>query len=266
MTRAWALVSIWVGALTVWWVVIPLVVIALVGISDWFDTGRFTTSLRDYAVPVLFFEGFRSEHSVLLAIASFAATLQLMLVAPAVPPYKAAQEGRSMVMSIVAASIVAGALVTALAFASIEALLVWLRSDGSLPFDEPQWLVAASIMTWLVTSAVWTTVLWRVGAAARPDQVSRLVHAALRGSALQVVLGLPLYIIVRRREDCWCSLMTFWSLCIGLASLILLCGPGAVLLLTRGSRRAWRQGACSACGHLRAPSSRQCPECGALYI
>lgn len=166
-----------------------------------------------------------------------------------------------MRQSVVAAAIVAGALVTSIGFAAIEALVV--LANGSI--EDQDLMAVAVVATWLLSSAAWSTVLWRAGSESNPDVVSRLVRAAFRGSALQVVLGLPLYIIVRRKESCWCSLVTFWSLCVGFASMILLCGPGTVLLLTRGHRRAWRQGACGACGHLRSQGSDRCPECGLAY-
>lgn len=266
MTRWRALAALWIGAAAAWWLLVPIIVMMVFGASEWVQSGSPEVDFRDYVNIITLSDGIDDEGAwVLISVAVFAATLQLMLVAPAVPPYRAAQEGRPMAASIVAASIVAGALVTALAFAAIEALIVLLRMDR-YPQDDPAWLIVALVTTWVMTSAGWTAVLWRTGATSNPDRVSRLVRSAVQGSALQVVLGLPLYIIVRRKESCWCGLVTFWSLCIGLASMLLLCGPGAVLLMTRGSRRAWRQGACSACGHLRSPGSGQCPECGALYV
>ncbi len=262
MTRSRALGLLWLGSFVAWWLLTPLVVLVLVGVSEWFDSGQFNVTVKDYTGAVVFSEGFyTNEHLILLAIAMFAATLQLMLAAPAVPPFRAAQEGRSMRQSVVAAAIVAGALVTSIGFAAIEALVVLI--NGSI--EDQDLVVVALLATWLLSSAAWSTVLWRAGSESNPDVVSRLVRAAFRGSALQVVLGLPLYIIVRRKESCWCSLVTFWSLCVGFASMILLCGPGAVLLFTRGHRRAWRQGACGSCGHVRAPHADRCPECGVAY-
>lgn len=262
MTRRRALAAVWIGGFITWWLMTPLVVLLLWGGSEWFDSGSFTVTLRDYTGTVVFSEGFYlKEHLVLMAIAAFAATLQLMLAAPAVPPFRAAREGRSMRQSVVAAAILAGALVTSIGFAAIEALVVLI--NGSI--EDQDLMAVAVVATWLLSSAAWSVVLWRAGSESNPDVVSRLVRAAFRGSALQVVLGLPLYVIVRRKESCWCSLVTFWSLCVGFASMILLCGPGTVLLLTRGHRRAWRQGACGACGHLRSPGSDRCPECGLAY-
>ena len=127
-------------------------------------------------------------------------------------------------------AIVAGALVTSIGFAAIEALVV--LNNGSI--EDQDLVVVALLATWLLSSAAWSTVLWRAGSESNPDVVSRLVRAAFRGSALQVVLGLPLYIIVRRKESCWCSLFSFWSLSVGFASMFLLCGPGAVLGLAEG--------------------------------
>lgn len=267
MTRVRALGLVWCGAFTAWWLLTPLVVMVVAGISDeWFDSGSLGSYLNNYTDVVFFSSGLSPpEHLILMAIAIVAATLQLMLAAPAVPPFRAAQEGRSMRQSVVAAAIVAGALVTMIGFAAIEALVV-LSTDSTVPIPVAGELVVVALMaTWLLSSAAWSTVLWRAGSASNPDVVSRLVRAAFRGSALQVVLGVPLYVIVRRKESCWCSLVTFWSLCVGFASMILLCGPGAVLLFTRGQRRAWRQGSCGSCGHLRAPHADRCPECGVAY-
>ena len=262
MTQSRALGLLWLGSFVAWWLLTPLVVLVLVGVSEWFDSGQFNVTVKDYTGAVVFSEGFyTNEHLILLAIAMFAATLQLMLAAPAVPPFRSAREGRSMRQSVVAAAILAGALVTSIGFAAIEALVVLVRGSP----DDPDLMVVALVMTWLLSSVAWSTVLWRAGSESNPDLVSRLVRAAFRGSALQIVLGVPLYVIVRRKESCWCSLFSFWSLCVGFASMILLCGPGAVLLFTRGQRRAWRRGACGSCGHLRAPSSDRCPECGGIY-
>lgn len=262
MTRSRALGLLWLGSFVAWWLLTPLVVLVLVGVSEWFDSVQFNVTVKDYTGAVVFSEGFyTNEHLILLAIAMFAATLQLMLAAPAVPPFRAAQEGRSMRQSIVAAAILAGALVTILGFGAIEALTVLV---SGVPND-PSPMVSALVLTWLLSSLGWSAVLWRAGAESNPDGVSRLVRAAFRGSALQIVLGVPLYVIVRRKESCWCSLFSFWSLCVGFASMILLCGPGAVLLFTRGHRRAWRQGACGSCGHVRAPHADRCPECGVAY-
>ena len=262
MTRSRALGLLWLGSFVAWWLLTPLVVLVLVGVSEWFDSGQFNVTVKDYTGAVVFSEGFyTNEHLILLAIAMFAATLQLMLAAPAVPPFRAAQEGRSMRQSIVAAAILAGALVTILGFGAIEALTVLV---SGVPND-PSPMVSALVLTWLLSSLGWSAVLWRAGAESNPDGVSRLVRAAFRGSALQIVLGVPLYVIVRRKESCWCSLFSFWSLSVGFASMFLLCGPGAVLLFTRGHRRAWRQGACGSCGHVRAPHADRCPECGVAY-
>lgn len=267
MTRWRALAAIWIGAAAAWWLLVPIIVMIVVGASEWIESGSPYVDFRDYVNIITLSDGIDDEGAwVLIAVAVFAATLQLMLVAPAVPPYRAAEQGRPMTQSIVAAAIVAGALVTALAFGAVEALIVLIRMDVlDAPSNDPAWLASGLAVTWLLTSAAWTAILWRAGSVASPDRVSRLVRSALQGSALQVVLALPLYVIVRRKESCWCSLLTFWSLCIGLASMLLLCGPGLVLLLTRSHRRLWRQGACTSCGHVRSPGSNRCPECGAEY-
>jgi hypothetical protein len=262
---------VWLGGFVAWWLFSPLLVMVVVGASYWLVNGRIDVEFDDYLEVAFFWRGFDQEHWYLVAIASFTATLQLMLAVPAVPPYAAASEGRSMRTSIIAAAIVAGALSTSLLFAAGE-VIAFLKS-GSVDSGwrtvslgvQTEVVLAAAGFTWLVVSAIWTRVLWRVGSTSSPDVLDRIVRRAFTGSALQVVLGLPLYAIIRRKESCWCALNTFWSICIGLTSMLLLCGPGVVLLLTRADRRAWRGVACGACGHLRAPGEVRCPECGAEH-
>ena len=271
MSRPRALALVWLGGFVAWWLFSPLLVMLVVAASDWLVDGRIDVGFDDYLKVAFFWRGFDQEHWYLAAIAAFAATLQLMLAVPAVPPYRAASEGRSMRASIIAAAIVAGALSTGLVFAAGE-MIAFLKS-GSVDSGwrtvslgvQTEVVLAAAGFTWLVVSAIWTRVLWRVGSTSSPDVLDRIVRRAFTGSALQVVLGLPLYAIIRRKESCWCALNTFWSICIGLTSMLLLCGSGVVLLLTRADRRAWRGVACGACGHLRAPGEVRCPECGAEH-
>ena len=91
MTRSRALGLLWLGSFVAWWLLTPLVVLVLVGVSEWFDSGQFNVTVKDYTGAVVFSGGFyTNEHLILLAIAMFAATLQLMLAAPAVPPFRAA--------------------------------------------------------------------------------------------------------------------------------------------------------------------------------
>ena len=271
MSRPRALALVWLGGFAAWWLFSPLLVMVVVGASEWLVDGRIDVEFDYYLEVAFFWRGFDQEHWYLVAIASFTATLQLMLAVPAVPPYRAASEGRSMRASIIAAAIVAGALSTSLLFAAGE-MIAFLKS-GSVDSGwrtvslgvQSEVVLAAAGFTWLLVSAIWTRVLWRVGSTSSPDVLDRIVRRAFTGSALQVVLGLPLYAIIRRKESCWCALNTFWSICIGLTSMLLLCGPGVVLLLTRADRRAWRGVACGACGHLRAPGEVRCPECGVVH-
>lgn len=271
MSRPRALALVWLGGFAAWWLFSPLLVMLVVAASDWLVDGRIDVGFDDYLTTAFFGRGVQGGHGILAAIAAFAATLQLMLAVPAVPPYRAASEGRSMRASIIAAAIVAGALSTSLLFAAGE-MIAFLKS-GSVDSGwstvslgvQTEVVLAAAGFTWLVVSAIWTRVLWRVGSTSSPDLLERIVRRAFQASALQVVIGLPLYAIIRRKESCWCALNTFWSICIGLTSMLLLCGPGVVLLLTRADRRAWRGVACGACGHLRAPGEVRCPECGAEH-
>jgi hypothetical protein len=60
-------------------------------------------------------------------------------------------------------------------------------------------------------------------------------------------------------------MMSFWNLVFGLATLLWMCGPWAVLLLTRGERLQWARGACARCGYPRRTDAEVCTECGARH-
>jgi hypothetical protein len=56
---------------------------------------------------------------------------------------------------------------------------------------------------------------------------------------------------------------SFWSIVLGAVTLFWMCGPWAVLLVTRGERLQWARGACRECGYPRRTDATVCPECGA---
>lgn len=266
MTRMRSLLVLWLMALPVWWLAAPGLLAMVAGVSEAIAEADPVDGLRGaidlYATLIMpdTWEGL----VVLGSIALLASGLQVALAAPIVPPYRAATEGRSMLGAVIAAAVVAGALTTVLGLALVEVAGL-LAADDLLLYewgDGPALLICFG--GWLLASSVWTGILWHAGRSSNPDRMAALVRRAFQGSALQVVLGLPLYVIARRRESCFCALSTFWSLCVGLSALLLLCGPGAVVLLTRGHRRLWRAGACAQCGHMQFPGATHCPECGGV--
>ena len=87
MSRPRALALVWLGGFVAWWLFSPLLVMLVVAASDWLVDGRIDVGFDDYLTTVFFGRGVQGGHGILAAIAAFAATLQLMLAVPAVPPY-----------------------------------------------------------------------------------------------------------------------------------------------------------------------------------
>ena len=137
---------------------------------------------------------------------------------------------------------------------TVEDLTAWL------------WLVAFGFMvcTWIG----WTWALFHAMRSQPNTWLSRTIRWLLVGSCIELAIALPLYLIVRRRFDCWCALPSLWAVCFSMAALLTLTGPGAILLWHR--RRGGPPGIwvdhCLICGYQRHPESGPCcPECGVRW-
>jgi hypothetical protein len=92
------------------------------------------------------------------------------------------------------------------------------------------WLPSGIALTWIVLSLLLT---YRSKGA--PDLVERRVAQAMAGTLVGLALATPWYLVLRRKQQCFCSLGTFWALLVGLWSLVLVGGP-LLLLLARERR------------------------------
>lgn len=214
------------------------------------------------------FEARGEERRVALAVAVVLALAQVAFVSPLVGPVRLGTTGKSMLWTVIGASVMVGALTCVLLWSMLQAVELYaqvrpptLYTDaGSLArsWMRPYVLFPA----WVICGALWTWALRRSVASRDPDTVSRFARRLLSGTCIELVLALPLYLLVRKRSECLCAIANFWSIVIGLLGLVWLCGPAGILLLTQDARRTWRAGACAHCGYpLRAGHSR-CSECG----
>lgn len=114
--------------------------------------------------------------------------------------------------------------------------------------DLPQWLgrsldeEAGKAVFWtliLGTGIVWLalSLLLAHRAKGAPDLVERRVAQATAGTLVGLALAAPWYLVLRRKQQCFCALGTFWALVAGLWSLLLVGGP-LLLWLARERRRA----------------------------
>jgi len=195
--------------------------------------------------------------------------LATAFVAPIVGPVETAASGRSLASSVLAATLIGSAICGLLFATFVEMVLVALSSDASdfaarhAKADAMIWLGALAV--WAASGGVWFAMLRRVGRSRDPSALDRMLRAVFAGTAVELVLGLPIYLMARKKLDCYCTTATFLNLVFGTTALLWLCGPWAILLVTREARRNWARGACTACGYPRRSGAAVCSECGHLH-
>lgn len=194
------------------------------------------------------------------------AGLATAFVAPLVGSAETGSKSRSLASSVVAAAVL-GAAICSLLFATlVEGLIAAFSQDAAMfgaVYDRVEaaiWLGALGV--WIVSGGVWFALLRRAGSSRDPAVLDRMLRALFAGTAVELVLGLPIYLMARKKIDCYCTTATFLNLVLGTTALLWLCGPWAILLATRSARRGWARGACAACGYPRRSGGTVCPECG----
>lgn len=204
----------------------------------------------------------------LVLLAAVLAGTQVAFVCPLVGPITVQSSGRSLRASVIVAILMAMFLSGGVLMSVLQAILLLVVNPGSPSLDSLDALGGQTgvtvlfITVWLAIGAAWTVLLWGAGRSRDPAVIARATRWILAGSGVEIVLAVPLYALARRREDCYCSLATFWSILVGTTALFWLCGPWAVLFLTRDFRRNWARGACTHCGYPKRSGSAVCTECG----
>jgi len=194
------------------------------------------------------------------------AGLATAFVAPVVGPVRTTDAGRSLWSSVIAASLL-GATMAAMMFAALVegavAMLAADMSEFSSAYDSTAALIwSGAAASWLLSGFAWMFCLRRVGRTRDPGALDRIIRALFAGTAVELVLGVPIFLMARKKYDCYCAMATFLNLIMGTAALFWLCGPWAILLYTRDARRNWARGACRSCGYPRRSGGEVCPECG----
>ena len=212
------------------------------------------------------------------------ALLITALMTPLIGPFKPQASGRSLHSSVIGAAGLASVLSTALLVGCLEVINIFAKllpfgSGSSIPFGSGNSIDDYQILSnltyggkqiifviWLFSGAMWTDLLRHIGRSRDPNLIGKLVRKLFIGSALETTLSIPLVYLAARRNNCFCELASFFGIVIGITSLICLCGPAGLLLLTRKSRQMWIREACPKCGYPRKTHSTQCSECGFLFL
>jgi hypothetical protein len=173
-------------------------------------------------------------------------------------------DGRPLLISLIGAAFAAAAATTALLLALSD--VVWLiRGDQALEYDLDYWTLALVVLGVLACSWLFWTPLLVIFSRRRPHRTTpgRLIGTLLGGTILELVVILPVDILVRNRNDCYCTTASFHGTWLAGLVLLWLAGPGVVVALMSRRRRAWLEHHCDGCGYPKGPSpSARCPECG----
>lgn len=211
--------------------------------------------------------GVRPSDAVIVFGAAFlwSATCVAFL-SPIVGPPRPGWRGRSLVPSVVTAATI-GSLACALVWVSlIETVCAFVCSNESelgAAYQEIRTpLYVTGLVIWIGCGLAWYLLLRRSGEVRDPQGIDLLMRRLFAGTCVELLLGVAFYLQVRRRTDCYCSMASFWNLVFGVATLLWMCGPWAVLLVTRKERSQWGRGACRRCGYPRRTDATVCPECG----
>lgn len=269
LPRWMGLIGIAVVAFVVGVVIAP---VALVPV--WFEESRLLREYLRYLEALVTLEWWNDLDDggtwVFLGVVATWAGLQALFLSPIVGPPRLEAQGRSLVPSVVAAAFV-GSLGCAFAWvAVVEGLAAFLSADQA-GFDTVYGLIVGpmyltALVAWIGCGFAWYVLLKRAGSTRDPAGLDRFVRRVFAGTCVELLLGVVCYLQVRRKTNCYCAMGSFWSLVFGAATLLWMCGPWAVLLVTRRERMQWARSACRQCGYPRRTEADVCPECGARHL
>ncbi|HMN41456.1 MAG TPA: hypothetical protein PKE29_11470 [Phycisphaerales bacterium] len=198
--------------------------------------------------------------------------LQTVLVWPVRKPRARSGRGWPLRLSIGAAALV-GTMLAAAIFLGLATITQFNRDL------DPGW--DASVTRWMFYA--WCALSYVCGAALmfgfcsralrrgeRHESVlARLAAMLFTGTLVEAVAILPIDVMFRRKEDCYCFAGTFWAFTLLLGAGLVVIGPAVLLPMLMRRRKRWYASHCDCCGYDMTgliESGRafdRCPECGA---
>jgi hypothetical protein len=175
-------------------------------------------------------DSFEIELVLILAALSFAQLASLLIPLPIQP-------SRGEPVPILSRALLGGFLVTAAIFIPLAALLDIpsyfsnAESPPAIGISTVRGVIAAWALSWIFFTGILTYRSQTPGS----DTIERAVKQATIGTAVGLALATPWYLVLRRKQACVCALGTFYSLLVGIWSLIMIGGP--LLFMVRRDRR-----------------------------
>ena len=274
ISRPVALGLVFVASFIIAMLLFPIFIwLAITPFESWPSTANATLSLTEdywrFLVSLAYWQFDVTGKIWLVAIAAVWATLTVAFLAPITGRVQLLQHGRSL-RSSVAVAVLMGSVICGLIMGALFEGVLALMTSTEEEFHGLQRLSSsvgsiAVIGAWIVGGALWAFFLRRSASSRNPAGLDLLLRRILAGTAVELVLGLPIALLIRRREDCVCGTMTFFNFMFGTAALLWICGPWSVLFLTRKARANWSRTACASCGYPRRSGGSECSECGQAF-
>jgi hypothetical protein len=172
---------------------------------------------------------FEIELVLIIAALSFAQLASLLIPLPIQP-------GRGEPVPILSRALLGGFLVTAAIFIPLAALLdiPSYFSNTESPPTLGIGLVRGVITAWALSWIFFTGLLTYRSQTPGSNTIELAVKQATIGTAVGLALATPWYLVLRRKQAGVCALGTFYSLLLGIWSLIVIGGP--LLFMVRRDR------------------------------
>jgi hypothetical protein len=174
--------------------------------------------------------GFEVELVLIVAALSFAQLASLLIPLPIQP-------GRGEPVPILSRALLGGFLITVAIFIPLAALLdiPSYFSDAESPATIGIGTARGVIAAWALSWIFFTGLLTYRSQTPDSNTIERTVKQATIGTAVGLALATPWYLVLRRKQACVCALGTFYSLLLGIWSLIVIGGP--LLFILRRDRK-----------------------------
>lgn len=196
-----------------------------------------------------------------LIVGASLAALQFLFLFPVRKP-GLKRTGRSVWITLGLAAFAGIALLIALVATGIEVALTLLNMPELVEWRIVFWgLVIMQGVGWVVATPLLVTFTRRER---QETTLARLSAMLFTGTIVEVVAIVPLDVMVRRKNECYCAAGTFWALaiCGGVGAFTL--GPAIYLAILCKRRKRWHGDHCEVCAYdmTGTPNADKCPECG----
>jgi hypothetical protein len=209
--------------------------------------------------------------TILGSIAALMA-LQAMLVWPVRRPRYRSERGWPLRLSIAVGALVGTALGVAMLFGLYT--IAELREHRWSEAWEQAFVIG--FWTWVGGSYIAGAILLhrfcsrRLSSGARHEELlGRIASTLFVGTLVEAAAIMPIDVMFRKRQDCYCLAGTFWAYVVLLAAGLVTLGPAVLLPVLTRRRKRWYGSRCDCCGYDMTgimQSDRgidRCPECGA---